>query len=1105
MTSNYEIVKVVGEGSYGKALLAKRRSDNLQCILKQINITKLSRQEAMFTKQEASLLSKLNHPNIVTFIESFTTPNSVYIVMEFADRGDLSKLIRDQRGRFFHENIVTDVFLQMSLGLKHIHDRKILHRDLKTANIFLTRSGQVKIGDFGVSRVLRNTAELAKTVIGTPLYMSPEILDNKNYNSKSDIWSMGCILYELMCLRLPFNGKSMPELCRNIMLSSYVQPPSHYSTEIRQLLKELLSKAPRERPGINSVLCKPILKSQISKHLKEAEVNEEFSHTLIHGGDILRGNIDKLVAENYNKKNAVKVKSNGDRDQDAVAAAAPEHKVVVDNLLHVPSKTPPIPSKPPPKVLLQAELKPPPPPQQQQQRDVPRHAPPENRPIGEAAAKRPGSRERKVRDRPWAQPMQPRLARRAPLESAPALSKAEAAAARAAPAAKAAPAAAVKPSLFLRRAELREGGKFGGGAEVDPSADKPIPDGPDSSDDDAPNPNPSPNPDPAEKARGAAVTPSPPEALRNNWLSQLEMRMGDLRGQLQGLKIKSPPLAAINSPSPLMAAPAGANKAAAASPKVLLVPQALSDKKAAPVSRTPLSVARAAAAAKLTPKDNHLAKRPVPSAAAKRAANLEQGSVSEPSPKEALAARKQRRDDEREALRDFLRQQRREAFPLQAGDQGSASACTPPACSDKELVSLAPSAGKSKISRGLPSPGRLPTGKKKATPSPAAAAAPTKKKSVEELKADRDEKREELRRLIAERKRQTLASAAPIEILYGPAGEKYIATSSTDAPVDDEVETAVYNDLEGEGASTVAGRAATGGSTLSSDMDAEARAGSCCALLSQCFSSKAADASANRAGAVSVERERPLLGATMSTSDKDYSILLSQLQEIMSLPSKQPSSDELTAAKSVPSSSQGLYDNEDFEEEEVDINALVGEEFEADFTAEVDDIAFSGGDLSDDAQDEVFEFSELSLDDSADESDDGKGGPQERSGGDGGNNEEGGGGEDGVVEVIDQDAEVDAMTDFSDDIEDAVPAPDRAKEAPISAPISKEAARLWGFLAPRVGEARLREATSFLSSLGDEDDRDEEYLTELESIVGSACIKYLDLMFQLTMALAERP
>lgn len=132
----------------------------------------MSAKEAKQTQQEATLLARLNHPNIVSFWESFNSPGSLYIVMEYADGGDLDKFIKKRNGRLMSESEVLQLFVQISLGLKHVHDRKILHRDLKPQNVFLTSGGLVKLGDFGVSRVLKHTMELASTQIGTPYYVS---------------------------------------------------------------------------------------------------------------------------------------------------------------------------------------------------------------------------------------------------------------------------------------------------------------------------------------------------------------------------------------------------------------------------------------------------------------------------------------------------------------------------------------------------------------------------------------------------------------------------------------------------------------------------------------------------------------------------------------------------------------------------------------------------------------------------------------------------------------------------------------------------------------------------------------------------------------------
>ncbi len=136
--NRYDIEKVVGEGSYGKALLCKRKSDYKRCIIKQISIAKMSPKQVKQTEQESCLLSKFSHPNIVAFWESFNTGSHLFIVMEYADGGDLDRYVKSQRGRYIPEAMVLNLFVQISLALKHVHDRKILHRDLKCQVSFCT-------------------------------------------------------------------------------------------------------------------------------------------------------------------------------------------------------------------------------------------------------------------------------------------------------------------------------------------------------------------------------------------------------------------------------------------------------------------------------------------------------------------------------------------------------------------------------------------------------------------------------------------------------------------------------------------------------------------------------------------------------------------------------------------------------------------------------------------------------------------------------------------------------------------------------------------------------------------------------------------------------
>ncbi|KAE8627195.1 hypothetical protein XENTR_v10006903 [Xenopus tropicalis] len=279
----YDIVRMIGEGAFGKAYLAKGKSDNMQCVIKEINLSKMPTKEKEASHKEVVLLAKMKHPNIVTFFSSIEERNKLYIVMEYCDGGDLMKRVNKQRGVLFEEDQILSWFVQISLGLKHIHDRKVLHRDIKAQNIFLSNNGTLaKLGDFGIARMLNNTMELARTCVGTPYYLSPEICENKPYNNKTDIWSLGCVLYELCALKHPFEASSLRQLVLKICRGRYEPIPTKYSYDLRILVSQLFKISSRDRPSINSILKKPFLEKRINKHLSPELIEEEFSHTVIH-------------------------------------------------------------------------------------------------------------------------------------------------------------------------------------------------------------------------------------------------------------------------------------------------------------------------------------------------------------------------------------------------------------------------------------------------------------------------------------------------------------------------------------------------------------------------------------------------------------------------------------------------------------------------------------------------------------------------------------------------------------------------------------------------------------------------------------------------------
>ena len=244
-------------------------------------------QEKREAYHEAKVMSAFDHPNIIKFKEVYTTTNGkLNIVMNYADGGDLSSKLKSQRGRIFSENEILDIFVQICLAIKHVHDRKVLHRDIKGQNIFLMKNGMIKLGDFGISKVLTSTIDKARTMVGTPYYLSPEIVEGKPYNFKSDVWSLGVLLYELCTLKPPFDGSSIRQLGMNIVRGTYPPLPAHFTKELKGLVAGQLTVDPNKRPTVGQMLKMPFIMSRIRNVLSESVRFQEFSHTIFHNQDL---------------------------------------------------------------------------------------------------------------------------------------------------------------------------------------------------------------------------------------------------------------------------------------------------------------------------------------------------------------------------------------------------------------------------------------------------------------------------------------------------------------------------------------------------------------------------------------------------------------------------------------------------------------------------------------------------------------------------------------------------------------------------------------------------------------------------------------------------
>ena len=268
MIKDYIIKSRLGIGSYGTVYKVCKKYTSKFYVIKQISLLGLTEKQITENKSEAKLLSQIKSNYVVKYYDSFIDNNNLYIVMEYCEGGDLFQYIEKNRKKKIKlkEKIIWQIFIQMILGLYSIHKQKILHRDLKSQNIFLTKDLNIKIGDLGVSKKLIQT-NFAKTFIGTPYYLSPEICMEKPYNDKSDVWAIGCILYELCCYNYPFDAKSQGALLLKILNNEPERIDPHiYSKDLQNMINLLLNKNYELRPGCQDILKMKIILEKAKKY-----------------------------------------------------------------------------------------------------------------------------------------------------------------------------------------------------------------------------------------------------------------------------------------------------------------------------------------------------------------------------------------------------------------------------------------------------------------------------------------------------------------------------------------------------------------------------------------------------------------------------------------------------------------------------------------------------------------------------------------------------------------------------------------------------------------------------------------------------------------------
>ncbi|XP_018599159.2 serine/threonine-protein kinase Nek2 isoform X2 [Scleropages formosus] len=252
---DYEILHAIGSGSFGQCQKIRRKSDGKILVWKVLDYGAMAEAEKQMLVSEVNLLRELKHPNIVRYYDRIVdrTNKTLYIIMEHCEGGDLSTIISKciKERRYLEEDFILRVLTQLSLALKECHRRgsdmrTVLHRDLKPANIFLDVKKNVKLGDFGLARILNHDTSFAKTFVGTPYYMSPEQINRLSYDEKSDIWSLGCLVYELCAL-----------------------------SELNTLLSRMLHLKDYMRPSVESILQSDLIAHMVAEEERRIQVKRQ--------------------------------------------------------------------------------------------------------------------------------------------------------------------------------------------------------------------------------------------------------------------------------------------------------------------------------------------------------------------------------------------------------------------------------------------------------------------------------------------------------------------------------------------------------------------------------------------------------------------------------------------------------------------------------------------------------------------------------------------------------------------------------------------------------------------------------------------------------------
>ena len=287
--TDFEILKELGSGSFGNVYLVKHKVTKAEYAIKAIDKrNKTNEEEKPYFRREVEVMYKIHHPNVVKLYGHFEDNNYCYFIMEYISKGNVYNLLPTDKKKRLSTKIVASIIKDVISAIYFLHNMKppIIHRDIKPENVLLSDGLVAKLTDFGWSNYIQED-EKRTTVCGTPIYLAPEILEEKGHDEAVDIWCIGVLLFELATAAVPFQGNDIDTLKENI-LKLKITWPKEINTDAKNLIMKMLKLDPKQRLPLEEMLKHPFITKLIpdaTKYLIKPEENVQYKPFLVSKDD----------------------------------------------------------------------------------------------------------------------------------------------------------------------------------------------------------------------------------------------------------------------------------------------------------------------------------------------------------------------------------------------------------------------------------------------------------------------------------------------------------------------------------------------------------------------------------------------------------------------------------------------------------------------------------------------------------------------------------------------------------------------------------------------------------------------------------------------------